>query len=81
MWKLVRKADPLSKKFQKGEPEKFDLDNKEEQEANEMKNSLIKPSFLVLPENEAQFVVETKAWDMQVHCIIQQDQTDSRPDI
>ena len=74
---FARMSAPLNKKLEKGQPAKFDELNAEETKAFEdLKGLLIAPPVLALPKAEGKYTVDTDACDLQVGCVLLQEQED-----
>ena len=72
---FARVAAPLNLMLQKGQPDKFDeLTDEQKAAFNELKERLISPPILALPQPHGHYVLDTDACDKQVGCVLMQEQ-------
>lgn len=77
---FARISSPLNAKLRKGEPSSFgDLDEKETEAFNILRDKLISPPVLALPNATGRYTVDTDACDRQVRCVLMQDQREDKP--
>ena len=76
---FTRIAAPLNRKLGKDQPLKWDALTDEETEAFEtLKKNLFSPPVLALPRAGLRFILDTDACDVQLGCVLLQDQPDSK---
>ena len=72
-------ATPLNKKLNKGKPTKWESLTDGEMTAFEtLKEKLVKPPILTLPKANRPLILDTDACDLQLGCVLLQQQEDSK---
>lgn len=68
--KLLTNDIPLNKQLKKGELTRFELNDKERQRVDELKEKITTTPVPALSRPEGQFVIETDACDKEVGCVL-----------
>lgn len=77
---FARVAAPLTAKLEKDHPQRFpSLSPTEENAFESLKQLLISPPVLALPRADGHYTLDTDACDVQVGCVLIQDQRDGPP--
>lgn len=69
-------SSPLTRMLRKDEPDTFKLDEKQTLAFKTLKSALASPPVLALPQTDLPYVLDTDAGDIQIGCVLMQQQED-----